>query len=78
MKEVYVVTLPLQVPGGSYNSARDGGGLDGNLCPSLVTLCTVSCQAPLYIGFPQQEYFSGLPFPSPITPNTSLELFFYN
>ena len=26
--------------------------------------CTVACQAPLYMGFPRQEYWSGLPFPS--------------
>ena len=26
---------------------------------------TVACQAPLYIGFSRQEYWSGLPFPSP-------------
>jgi len=24
-----------------------------------------SCQAPLSTGFPRQEYWSGLPFPSP-------------
>ena len=26
---------------------------------------TVAHQAPLYLGFPRQEYWSGLPFPSP-------------
>ena len=26
---------------------------------------TVTCQAPLFMGFPRQEYWSGLPFPSP-------------
>ena len=26
---------------------------------------TVACQAPLSMGFPKQEYCSGLPFPSP-------------
>ena len=26
---------------------------------------TVACQAPLFMGFPTQEYWSGLPFPSP-------------
>ena len=26
---------------------------------------TVACQAPLSMGFPQQEYWSRLPFPSP-------------
>ena len=28
-------------------------------------LWTVACQAPLSMGFPRQEYWSGLPFPSP-------------
>ena len=31
---------------------------------SFVTPWTVACQAPLPIGFPRQEYWSGLPFPS--------------
>ena len=31
----------------------------------FVTLCMVACQAPLSVGFPQQVYWSGLPFPSP-------------
>ena len=26
---------------------------------------TVACQVPLSMGFPKQEYWSGLPFPSP-------------
>ena len=25
---------------------------------------TITCQAPLSVGFPRQEYWSGLPFPS--------------
>ena len=34
-------------------------------CPSLsATLWTVAHQAPLSMGFPRQEYWSGLPFPS--------------
>ena len=32
---------------------------------SFVTLWTVACQAPLSMGFPKQECWSGLPFPSP-------------
>ena len=32
---------------------------------SFVTPCTVACQAPLSMGFPRQEYWSGLSFPSP-------------
>ena len=32
---------------------------------SFVTLWTAACQAPLSMGFPRQEYWGGLPFPSP-------------
>ena len=32
---------------------------------SFVTPWTVACQAPLSMGFPRQEYWSGVPFPSP-------------
>ena len=31
----------------------------------FVTRWTVDCQAPLSMGFLKQEYWSGLPFPSP-------------
>ena len=31
----------------------------------FVTPWTVTCQAPLSVGFPRQEYWSRLPFPSP-------------
>ena len=31
----------------------------------LATSWTVACQAPLSMGFPRQEYWSGLPFHSP-------------
>ena len=34
-------------------------------CPTLCYLWTVARQAPLSMGFPRQEYWSGLPFPSP-------------
>ena len=42
-----------------------GGGLVAKLCPTLVIPWTVACQAPLSMGFSRQEYWSGLPFPSP-------------
>ena len=32
---------------------------------SFATPWTVACQASLSLGFPRQEYSSGLPFPSP-------------
>ena len=34
-------------------------------CPTLVTPWTVALQAPLSMGFPRHEYWSGLPFPPP-------------
>ena len=42
-----------------------GGGLVAKSCPTLLTPWTVACQAPLSLGFPRQEYWHGLPFPSP-------------
>ena len=41
-----------------------GGGLVVKSSPINATLWTVACQAPLSMGFPRQEYWSGLPFPS--------------
>ena len=32
---------------------------------SFLTLWIVAHQAPLSMGFPRQEYWGGLPFPSP-------------
>ena len=44
-------------------------------CPTLTTPWTVACQAPLPMGFPGQEYWNGLPFPSPgDLPNLGMEL----
>ena len=34
-------------------------------CPTLCNPWTVARQAPLSMGFPRQEYWSGLSFPSP-------------
>ena len=42
-----------------------GGGLAAKLCLTLGTLWTVAHRAPLPMGFSRQEYWSGLPFPSP-------------
>ena len=41
-------------------------GGDGFLVAELcLILWTAACQAPVSMGFPRQEYWSGLPFPSP-------------
>ena len=42
-----------------------GGGLVTKSCPTLAIPWGVACQAPLSMGFSRQEYWSGLPFPSP-------------
>ena len=42
------------------------GGLVSKSCLTLATPWTVVQQASLPMGFPRQEYWSGLPFPSPI------------
>ena len=47
------------------NNLTFGGGLVTKSCPTLATQWTVACQIPLSMGFPRQEYWSGLPFPSP-------------
>ena len=40
----------------------------------FVTLWTVACQAPLSMGFPRQEYWSGLPCsPSGELPNPGIK-----
>ena len=46
---------------------------------SCLTLCDpmdcIACQAPLSMGFSRQEYWSGLPFPSPgDLPDTEIKL----
>ena len=42
-----------------------GGGLVVKSCPTLATPWTIAHQAPLSMGFSRQEYWDGLPFPSP-------------
>ena len=44
---------------------HSGGGLLTKSCLTLMTPWTVACQATLSMGFSRQEYWSGLPFPSP-------------
>ena len=44
---------------------HDGGGLVTKLCPTLATPWTAACQAPLSFGISRQDYWGGLPFPSP-------------
>ena len=49
-----------------------GGGLVSKLCPTVETPRTGTCQAPLSMKFPRQEYWSGMTFHSPDPPNQGL------
>ena len=49
----------------TWSTCGGGGGLVAKSCPTLATPGSVACQAPLSTGFSRQEYWSGLPFPSP-------------
>ena len=42
----------------------DGGDLIAKLCPTLGTPWAIAYQSPLSLGFPRQEHWNGLPFPS--------------
>ena len=44
-----------------------GGGLVAKSCPALATPWIVAYQTALSRGFSRQEFWSGLPFPSPMT-----------
>ena len=46
------------------DSHSDGGCLATKSCPTLVTP-SIFLQDPLSMGYPSQEFWSGLPFPSP-------------
>ena len=45
--------------------ASGGGGLVTKSCRTLTAPWTIAYQAPLSMGFSRQEYWNGLPFPSP-------------
>ena len=70
-------------PDFSYRLLRNDHCLVAKSCLTLATPWTVAHQAPLSVGFPRQEYWSGLPFSSPadlpdpgirLSPLTSLAL----
>ena len=45
--------------------SKEGSGLVAKSCLTLTTPWTVACWTPLPMGFSRQEYWNGLPFPSP-------------
>ena len=53
---------------------RGDSSLVAKLCPTFATPWTIALEAPLSVGFSRQEYWSGLPFPSPgDLPNPGIE-----
>ena len=52
-------------PGASTTEEREVKVLVAKSCPTLATPWSVARQAPQSVGFSRQEYWSGLPFPSP-------------
>ena len=53
---------------------RGDSSLVAKLCPTFATPWTIALEASLSVGFSRQEYWSGLPFPSPgDLPNPGIE-----
>ena len=53
---------------------RGDSSLVAKLCPTFATPWTIALKVPLSVGFSRQEYWSGLPFPSPgDLPNPGIE-----
>ena len=67
-----------------YDPRTDTSSLSGNTLSLLFSCCHVqlfatpwmlACQPPLSMGFPRQEYWSGLPFLSPrVPPDPGIQL----
>ena len=58
-------TTSYETPKSHLTANGGGAGLVAKSCPTLATPWTVARQAPLSMGFSRQEYWSGLPLPSP-------------
>ena len=56
---------PVALRGSECTRTLVAAGSAAQWCPTLCDPMTVAHQAPLSMGFPRQEYWSGLPFPSP-------------
>ena len=48
-----------------FSNSVGSGSLVAKSCGTLVTPWSTAHQAPLSMGFPREEYWSGLPFPFP-------------
>ena len=62
---LWLMCLFLCIPYNDPQFTSTSGDLVAQWCPTLAIPWTVALQAPLAMGFPRQEYWSGLPFPSP-------------
>ena len=69
-----LVSIELVMPCNHHTLYHCGCGWVLKSCPTLVTPWTVARQAPLSMGFSKQEYWRGLPCPSPADlPNPGTE-----
>ena len=62
-------SLPSELPGKPPQHYAGAAAKSLQLCSPVwlcATLWTAAHQAPLFLGFSRQEYWSGLPFPSPM------------
>ena len=65
---------PKELKAGSQRYFHGGSGLVAKLCPTLVIPWTEEPGRLQSVGFSRQEYWSGLPFPSPgDLPNPGIE-----
>ena len=63
----YIPVIPLLViyPKNRKSNSKGYKSVVTQSCDHSLILWTVACQAPPSMGFSRQEYWSGLPFPSP-------------
>ena len=62
---ITTVTSCIMIPQSVLREEKGRSALVAQLCPTRVTPWTVAPQAPLSMEFSRQEYWRGLPFPSP-------------
>ena len=77
-----VVAIPIYIPTNHILESPllrflGGGDLVAKSCLTLATPWTLACQASLSMGLSRQEYWSGLPFPSPISYQHFIFFFFF-
>ena len=66
------ISMTASVP--HFGKIDNGSGLVARLCQTLATPWTKAHQASLFMGFPRQEYWSGMLFPIPRDlPNPGIE-----